>query len=387
MSEKLYPYQQKAVEELRPGSILCGGVGTGKSRTALAFWERYQKDLYIITTPKKRDSHDWEREGRLFGLARYNKPYKFIVDSWNNISKYVSVMGAFFIFDEQRAVGKGVWARSFIHIAKKNLWIMLTATPGDTWMDYVPVFVANGYFRNRSDFCRKHVVYKRGITYPIVDHYVYEDALEKIRKEIVVNMEMVGKEEIIKKTMIVPVEYATRVYQRAAKDRWNMEEGRPIANASEWFNLCRKIAVGHSSRLDMVEQIAREHKKVIIFYNFDYELAALKGPDRLLNFQIREWNGHKHEEIPKGDKWVYLVQYSAGAEAWECITCDTIIFYSLTYSYKQLVQAMGRIDRLNTPFKVLHYYFLVSKAPIEKAAGEALKKKKDFNLGLFNDFD
>lgn len=383
MTERLYPHQQKAVDALRPGSILMGGVGTGKSRTALAFWERYKKDLYIITTPKKRDSHDWEREGRLFGLAAYDKPYKFVVDSWNNISKYTNIMGAFFIFDEQRAVGKGVWSRSFIRIAKKNLWVMLTATPGDTWMDYVPVMIANGYFRNRSDFCRKHVVFKRGVTYPIVDHYIYEDALEEIRKEIIVPMEFIGRPEPIKREITVPVQYAVRTYDRAAKDRWNMEESRPIANMSEKFALCRKLAIAHPSRLAAAERIARERKKVIIFYNFDYELAALRSKNTLLNFKIREWNGHEHDPVPTGEKWAYLVQYSAGAEAWECTTCDTIIFYSLSYSYKQMVQAAGRIDRLNTPFSKLYYYFLVSDAPIEKAVVESLRRKEDFNLSAF----
>ena len=130
-------------------------------------------------------------------------------------------------------------------------------------------------------------------------------------------------------------------------------------------------------------EIVEDHPKAIIFYNFDYELEILRNLYYGEDVEIAEWNGHKHQPIPRGDKWIYLVQYTAGAEGWNCITTDTIIFYSQNYSYKVLKQASGRIDRLNTPYTDLYYYHLVSKSGIDLAISRALKNKKQFNETRF----
>ena len=168
MAIELRDYQLDAVHRMKNGCILCGGVGSGKSRTSLAYYFTQEggciqpyspmkkpRDLYIITTARKRDDLEWDEELVPFLLStkpENNSLYKnkVIIDSWNNIGKYTDVKGAFFIFDEQRVVGSGAWVKSFLKIARWNKWILLTATPGDTYSDYLPVFLANGFFKNRT---------------------------------------------------------------------------------------------------------------------------------------------------------------------------------------------------------------------------------------------
>lgn len=141
----LFPWQEKAVKQLKSGSILCGGVGSGKTFTSLMFVKRnYSVPVIVITTAKKRDTNDWQRDSKKIGL----KDVK--VDSWNNIEKYKDIKDHFFIFDEQRVVGYGKWAKSFIKISKSNDWILLSATPGDTWMNYIPTFIANGSIETKQ---------------------------------------------------------------------------------------------------------------------------------------------------------------------------------------------------------------------------------------------
>ena len=387
---------------MKNGCILCGGVGSGKSRTSLAYYFLEQggvlnsgsyiplkntkpQDLYIITTARKRDTKEWESELSPFLLSTNQScnyySNKVVVDSWNNISKYSDVNGAFFIFDEQRVVGSGAWVKSFLKIAKQNKWILLSATPGDTWQDYIPVFIANGFYKNRSEFTREHIVYKRFSKFPQVDRYLGTGKLIRLRNDILVNMEF-GRKTVSHHEDVF-TSYDISKYKDIIKRRWNIWEDKPIENAAEFCYALRKIVNADESRQVALCEILEKHPRVIIFYNFDYELDILRNLPTDPDVEIAEWNGHKHQPVPDGDKWIYLVQYTAGAEGWNCIRTDTIIFYSQNYSYKVMVQASGRIDRLNTPYQDLYYYHLKSRSGIDLAISRALAEKKQFNETKF----
>ena len=392
----LFDYQLDAVNRMRNGCILCGGVGSGKSRTSLAYYYKEQggvlgtknyvrmknpKDLYIITTARKRDTLEWEGELSYFLLSTNPKVngYKnrVIVDSWNNIQKYKNVTDSFFIFDEQRVVGSGVWVKSFLKIAKSNDWILLSATPGDTWQDYIPVFIANGFYRNRTEFCNDHIVYSRFSKFPKIDRYINTGRLIRLRDRILVDMDF--KRETIAHHEDIIVQYDISKYKETMRNRWDPYNNEPITNASGLCYILRKIVNSDESRQIALMDILESRPKVIVFYNFDYELDILKGLHYGKDVQIAEWNGHAHQPIPTSKSWVYLVQYTAGCEGWNCIKTDTIVFYSQNYSYKVMAQAAGRIDRLNTPYTDLYYYHLKSRSGIDLAISKALKDKKKFN--------
>jgi hypothetical protein len=370
MARELKPHQSQALMKLRNGSILCGGVGSGKSFVAVSYYKQFQSNrpVYVITTAKKRDSGDWPAE---FAYAAIGG---VVVDSWNNINKYARVTGAFFIFDEQRLVGSGSWVKSFMAISSKNSWLLLSATPGDTWLEYAPVFIANQFFKNRTDFKAKHVVYKPYMKFPVIDHYVDEWKLKKFRDEILV--EMPYERHTTRHLIKISVEHNRSLIKTAIKTRMNPYLDEPMKNASDLPRIMRRIVNSDLSRLEEVKKVLKRHPKLIVFYNFDYELAILRT---LEGVQIAEWNGHKHEEIPDSEAWVYLVQYTAGAEGWECVTTNAMFFWSQTYSFKVFEQAMGRIDRLHTKYFDLFYYLPLSSAWIDLAIRKALEQKRDFN--------
>lgn len=407
MAVNLYPHQELAIKNLRSGSILCGGVGTGKSRTAIAYYYLHEckggikvngkgsrsemktpKDLYIITTAKKRDSLEWEKECAPFMISTERDAsisgVKVVIDSWNNISKYVSIKNSFFIFDEQRLVGSGTWVKSFLKIAKANNWILLSATPGDTWTDYIPVFLANGFYKNRTEFLREHAVYSRFTKYPKIEKFIGNGKLLKLKNNITVTMSY--DKPTTGHDIIIDVPYDRLQIKMINKNRWNPLTNEPIKNASELCYLMRKVVNSDPSRLLETLNVFNKHKRLIVFYNFDYELEILRHLQDYTDCPIHEWNGHKHQEVPKGKEWLYLVQYTAGAEGWNCIDTDAILFYSQNYSYKIMIQSAGRIDRLNTSYRDLYYYHLISKSPIDLAISRSLKVKKNFNANKFITF-
>lgn len=408
MPVKLFDYQLKAIENLKTGSILVGGVGSGKSRTALAYYftkecggelninglgeikeMKSPKDLYIITTARKRDTMEWEEEMLPFLLStkRENSISKVLVtiDSWNNIKKYVDINDAFFIFDEQRVIGNGTWTKSFLKICKHNNWILLSATPGDKWEDYIPVFIANGFYKNRTEFISEHIIYSRFSKYPKVDRYINLKRLIRLRDNILVYMDF--ERETISHHETIHTQYNLSKYKEVMRFRWDIYKNQPIQQASGLCYVLRRIVNEDPSRQIALLEIFEKHPKMIVFYNFDYELEILKNLYYGDEVEVAEWNGHKHQPIPTVSSWVYLVQYTAGAEGWNCITTDTIVFYSQNYSYKIMEQASGRIDRLNTPFRDLYYYHLKSRASIDLAISKALKEKKKFNERGFVKWD
>ena len=397
----LYDYQFDAVGQMKNGCILCGGVGSGKSRTSLAYYYQEQggklgtksyvdmqnpRDLYIITTARKRDTKEWEGELVPFLLTTnpdvaYYKN-KVVVDSWNNIGKYKDVYGAFFIFDEQRVVGSGAWVKAFLNIARKNKWILLSATPGDTWSDYIPVFVANGFYKNKTEFTREHIVYRWiNKTYPKIDHYVNIGKLIRHRNDILVTMDF--NRVTVAHHEDVFCSYDISKYKDASKLRWDPFKNEPIINAAGLCYVWRKIVNTDESRQVALLELFEKHPKMIVFYNFDYELDILREVFGNLGCEMGEWNGHVHQPVPTSKQWVYLVQYAAGAEGWNCITTDTIVFYSQNYSYKVMQQAAGRIDRLNTKFVDLYYYHLKSRSGIDLAISRSLSQKRNFNEGKY----
>lgn len=395
MSISLYDYQSKAIDQMHNGSILCGGVGSGKSLTALFYYYEKEcggkvreemknpRDLYIITTAKKRDSLEWHKE--CYKCSLVSDPndsvnhIKFTVDSWNNIKKYKNVYGAFFIFDEQRVVGSGEWVKVFLDITRKNHWILLSATPGDQWSDYIPVFVANGFYKNKTEFQSKHCVFSRFAKYPKIEKYVGEKELRSKLNMIMVRMR--DPRETVRHNEQVIVEYDPDLYRLVMKNRWDPYDDCPIEETGKLCYLLRRVANSHEDRLDQMFNILWNKKNAIIFYNFDYELEMITKRLSSMFYDYAQWNGHKHEEIPlwAGTCWAYLVQYTAGCEGWNCIETDTVIFFSQNYSYRITEQASGRIDRINTKFKDLYYYHLRSDAPIDRAIRLALKNKRNFN--------
>lgn len=468
---ELHDHQKEAVRKMHNGCVLWGGVGTGKTLTALAYAMEREvgRHVVVITTAKKRNTLDWVKEAAMLGFPHD----KIEVDSWNNIKKFVDREGCLFIFDEQRLVGTGAWTKSFHKIVKRNRWILLSATPGDTWSDYAPLFIANGWYKNVSEFRKMHAVYSRYTTYPKIEYYVNEGLLQKYRKKVLVEMPM--QRHTTRHMHYVQCDYDRELLDIVRKRRWNVYEDKPLKNAAELFGVMRKVVSSDQDRVTKMEELVANHPRLIVFYNFDYELEILReicqkeanrvGNDLLLSYQNpsettsalisdtrsntsmgndptvadatletnhaqdvspsdvpftctsgcpkctseaqgeslnpslvdvcqtangmsspdgqttfswAEYNGHKHQDVPTTDRWVYLVQYMSGAESWNCTETDAMVFWSLTYSWKQWDQSQGRIDRMNTPFNDLHYYAMVTDSPADKPVLRALEQKRDF---------
>ena len=374
---QLYQHQLDALDKLKVGSVLYGDVGTGKTFTSLAFYKGNfsHLSLVVITTAKKRNDGDWEEEAELSGIPRIQ------VDSWNNLENYKGLQNTFFIFDEQRVVGNGKWARTFIYIARRNPWILLSGTPGDKWEDYIPIFLANGFYKNKTEFGNMHLEYSRYTKFPQVIRYHNEHLLERNRNSVLVRMEVERHTTRHRKT--IWVDYDQELYNKALKERWNVFEDYPMQNISECRSVLRRLVNTHMSRIDVTRVLLDIHERLIVFYNFNYERDILIDLCNEIGRPYSQYNNRQHDPLPEGEEWLYILQYTAGAEGWNCITTDTILYFSLNDSWKITEQTEGRIDRLNTPYTDLNYIYLRSKAKLDMDIQATLNKKKKFNMNAW----
>lgn len=406
MRVDLRPHQLEVLNKIHNGCILRGGVGSGKSITILTyFFTRVMKGslvlngmgevepfqhpdinkLLIITPAKKRNDLEWERECTRFSLDK-NPEVSFggvqvIVDSWHNIMKYEDIENAFVIFDEQKLIGNGPWVKAFYKIAKRNPWVVLSATPGDTWMEFIPIFVANGYYKNRTQFIDRHVVFSSWSKFPKVERYLESSRLYHIRDKVVVDMPY--ERHTTRHVRFIPTDHDRDRYQMVSKQRWNVWEDEPMQNITQLIYGLRRVVNEDQTRRDELYRLLGKHPRLIIFYNFTYELDQLREFLTSKDVIFAEWNGQKHEPIPNTERWAYLVQYTAGAEAWNCTTTNAMVFYSLQYSWKVFEQCQGRIDRLDTPFTDLYYYVLRSNSVIDGSIWKALQTKGKFQEKKF----
>ena len=399
------PEQIQAVRQLQNGSILAGGVGSGKTLTSLAWYltsvcnaASFEKGgslakkkvegsptLYVITTAKKRDSLEWEEEAARLGLstdpACSFTGSSIVVDSWNNIGKSSDREHAVFFFDEQRASGSGRWVKEFLKITKKNTWLLLSATPGDVWMDYLPVFMAHGFFRTRTEFMEDHVIFDRFAKYPKVKRYIGEAKLQRLRRSILVEMPV--ERHTTRERETVYCDYDRDLYKWVVKNRMDPWTEEPLRDAGGVCRILRKVVSDNDWRSEQAKRILSSNERVIVFYNYNYELDRILAVAESLGLPTAQWNGHRHDAIPAESRWVYICQYTSAAEGWNCTSTDTVLFWSLNYSWRVTEQCEGRIDRLNTPYSRLKYYFLESHSSIDEAVRRSLSSKKVFNERAF----
>lgn len=399
------PEQIQAVRQLQNGSILAGGVGSGKTLTSLAWYltsvcnaASFEKGgslikkkvkgsptLYVITTAKKRDSLEWEEEAARLGLST-DPACSFtgshiVVDSWNNIGKYSDREHAVFFFDEQRASGSGRWVKEFLKITRKNTWLLLSATPGDVWMDYLPVFMAHGFFRTRTEFMEDHVIFDRFAKYPKVKRYIGEAKLQRLRRSILVEMPV--ERHTTRERETVYCDYDRDLYKWVVKNRMDPWTEEPLKDAGGVCRILRKVVSDNDWRSDEAKRILSSNERVIVFYNYNYELDRILDVAESLGVPTAQWNGHRHDAIPAEPRWIYICQYTSAAEGWNCTSTDTVLFWSLNYSWRVTEQCEGRIDRMNTPYSRLKYYFLESHSSIDEAVRRSLSSKKVFNERAF----
>lgn len=141
----------------------------------------------------------------------------------------------------------------------------------------------------------------------------------------------------------------------------------------------------NKDKLDAVQDLIQStNDRIIIFYNFNVELEALKRICSELDRPVSEVNGNVKDLIAyetRSDS-VTLVQYQAGSMGLNLQKSNKIIYFTLTDRSDLFEQSKKRIHRIGQ-YRPCFYYTMICKGSVEESVHNTLQKRMDYTDELF----
>ena len=196
-------------------------------------------------------------------------------------------------------------------------------------------------------------------------------------------------EEVIKlpeKTFIKEYSTVSSDYKKFMKDRIIKIDDKELTGDSTLSKrlyarmLCSAYSKDKISRL--IDLVNSTSDRVIIFYNFNTELEALRKvlfdrPISIVNGQIKDLKAYENN-----DNSVTLIQYQAGAMGLNLQKANRIIYFSLPERSELFEQSKARICRIGQE-KQCYYHIMMCHKSVEEKIYECLLMRKDYTDELF----
>lgn len=196
-------------------------------------------------------------------------------------------------------------------------------------------------------------------------------------------------EEVIKlpeKKFIKEYSTVSSDYKKFMKDRVIKIDDKELTGDSTLSKrlyarmLCSAYSKDKISRL--IDLVNSTSDRVIIFYNFNTELEALRKvlfdrPISIVNGQIKDLKAYENN-----DNSVTLIQYQAGAMGLNLQKANRIIYFSLPERSELFEQSKARICRIGQE-KQCYYHIMMCHKSVEEKIYECLLMRKDYTDELF----
>lgn len=196
-------------------------------------------------------------------------------------------------------------------------------------------------------------------------------------------------EEVIKlpeKTFIKEYSTVSSDYKKFMKDRIIKIDDKELTGDSTLSKrlyarmLCSAYSKDKISRL--IDLVNSTSDRVIIFYNFNTELEALRKvlfdrPISIVNGQVKDLKAYENN-----DNSVTLIQYQAGAMGLNLQKANRIIYFSLPERSELFEQSKARICRIGQE-KQCYYHIMMCHKSVEEKIYECLLMRKDYTDELF----
>ena len=280
----------------------------------------------------------------------------------------------------------------FILSLKPSHTILLSGTPTDGKYEFLySQLRLLGWKITKTAYYNRYIKTELrsygGPTFRVVTGYKNVSELKAKLKEY--GAVFAKAEEVIKlpeKKFIKEYSTVSSDYKKFMKDRIIKIDDKELTGDSTLSKrlyarmLCSAYSKDKISRL--IDLVNSTSDRVIIFYNFNTELEALKKavsdrPISIVNGQVKDLKAYENN-----DNSVTLIQYQAGAMGLNFQKANRIIYFSLPERSELFEQSKARICRIGQE-KQCYYHIMMCRKSVEEKIYECLLMRKDYTDELF----
>lgn len=393
---QLYKHQQDLLTLNPKRHLIAFGTGTGKSLSALALADKNNIDCLIIVP--KHLVENWRRN-----IAQYNYTQKHTIITKETFRRDFKKLPAYagVIVDESHAffgytsqMHKSL--ASYMKAHNVEYRFLLTATPV-TATPYSVFACAKllGYEWNWYSFTNKFFVKIR------MGHRFVSQPRKNISDDLIKLIKTMGSLVKMEDCIDVPSQSFETVYfdmlpeqKKAIKELdepvhiVRFTQMHQIENGSLKSDGYRENRHYDNGKLEYILNLSDEIKKFAVFCRYNLQIdryAELLQKKGHTIFIIRGDVKNRDEvvqAVEQTEECIVLIQSSC-ATGYELPSVGVILFASLSFSYLDYSQSVGRFMRINKPKKNI-YIHLVKKGGVDEGVYEAISNKKDFYIEMFS---
>lgn len=407
-------------------AILTVKTGGGKTYGAIHTFGSIMPNatLLVFTTAKIVKSKQWERSVKDYNQVMHTN-LKIICTNYDKLVSQKSINDIYqrlrlihfqqvvLILDEVHRIklaGNGKISKRSTMILKLAKQPFITTVLGlsatafsNSYLDVAPYLVMAGYYKNKTEFLRKHIKKYDKYRQPVVtddmrritrDAFYFPEIIDAEIKSISVYVDTsqykplvhtyheyfkLNRDERHLYNMIAEA-YRNKEYEYPIQAR--MDQERMLAQAIPTQKDIYLIGL-----INMQTQGIFNHlvTPILIFYQYTSVCIHLRNllHQNFPNRQIVMINGRAKVsndvlKKPPADDAIYLVQYEAGGEGLDWQWSNISIFYESPVRYEKFVQAKGRNVRNKSQMPVVYQFELEFINTLDSERWETNRNKKDF---------
>jgi hypothetical protein len=407
----LYKHQSDIINEDKPKTGLFLGTGSGKTLIALSL---ARGNTLIIMPKTQHEDRNWHREVEKNNLKlnittiskeTFRRDYlklpaydTVIVDECHTVLGITPNIR--WVKKQPRPKASQLYEalKEYLQKTKPNRFYLATATimrsPMTVWGASQLLGYDFNFYQWRNTFYMQLPMPGRDVWIPRTDDATKERLAKVVRKmgyvgrledffdvpdqtHKVMHIELTDKQK--KRIKEIPMEYPDPIVQIGKIHQ--IENGGLTGDEysdPEFFD---------NGKIDILEDLAIEFPKMVVFAKYKAQIAQIATKLKANGHKVITLTGETKDrgnailEANNSKECVFIAQAQISA-GWELPDFPVMVFASRTYSFVDLDQSLGRIQRANNIKKNL-YIYLVVKGGIDEQVHKCLEMKKDFNEKLY----